>query len=103
QPCENRPHHSSIPKGNCYIPATFSTAFPRFLAGFAAVRVGKDVDNSFHGMRTLTAALIVVAVVGSPLMAQQPPAQQRPVFRSGVTRVSVAATVRDGHGRPVTN
>jgi Ca-activated chloride channel family protein len=55
-------------------------------------------------MRAFTAALIVVAAaVGSPLVAQQKPAEQRPVFKAGVSRVAVAATVRDSHGRPVTN
>lgn len=50
--------------------------------------------------------MIALVALSSPLAAartQQKPADQRPVFRGGVTRVSVAATVRDGRGRPVTN
>jgi Ca-activated chloride channel family protein len=57
-------------------------------------------------MRTTAAALIAVIALGSQLAAartQQKPADQRPTFRGGVTRVSLAATVRDGRGRPVTN
>ena len=54
-------------------------------------------------MRTTAAALFAVVAVTTPLVAAEQPAQQRPVFRAGVARVSVAATVRDGRGKPVTN
>jgi Ca-activated chloride channel family protein len=54
-------------------------------------------------MRTTAAALLAVVAVATPLVAAQQPATQRPVFRAGVTRVAVAATVRDGRGRPVAN
>src|SRR6187401_881839 len=53
-------------------------------------------------MRTTAAALLAVVAVATPLVAAQQ-SVQRPVFRSGVTRVAVAATVRDGRGRPVAN
>lgn len=54
-------------------------------------------------MRLISATLIGVLTAGSVLSAQQNPASQRPVFKAGVSRVSVAATVRDSRGRPVTN
>ena len=54
-------------------------------------------------MRTTAAVLLVVVSVATPLVASQQTASQRPVFRAGVSRVAVAATVRDGKGRPVTN
>ncbi|HXT70931.1 MAG TPA: VWA domain-containing protein [Vicinamibacterales bacterium] len=57
-------------------------------------------------MRLRTALPIVVVLLGSTLAADQAvqqPASQRRVFRGGVARVSVAATVRDGRGRPVTD
>src|SRR5690242_8878383 len=57
-------------------------------------------------MRLRTALPIVALMLGSTLAASQAgqqPASQRPTFRGGVARVSVAATVRDGRGRPVTN
>src|ERR1044072_916102 len=41
------------------------------------------------------------AALGGPLAGSQPP--ERPTFRGGVARVSLAATVRDSRGRPVTN
>jgi Ca-activated chloride channel family protein len=57
-------------------------------------------------MRTLALVLAVTATLASPSVAgqeSQTPATQRPTFRAGVARVTVAATVRDGRGRPVTN
>jgi Ca-activated chloride channel family protein len=47
---------------------------------------------------------ILMAGVAVPV-AQQPPPQNepRPVFKSSVARVSLAATVRDRRGRPVTS
>jgi Ca-activated chloride channel homolog len=53
-------------------------------------------------MRTTAAVLLAVAAVATPLVASQQTTSQRPVFRAGVTRVAVAATVRDNKGRPVT-
>ena len=53
--------------------------------------------------------LLALVASSGPLLAQavqqppQKPAEPRPVFRSGVARVSVAATVRDSRGRPVTD
>jgi Ca-activated chloride channel family protein len=54
-------------------------------------------------MHITAAALLVAVAVTTPLVAAQQQGQPRPVFRAGVARVSVAATVRDGRGRPVTN
>lgn len=53
-------------------------------------------------MRLGTLAAAVTLVMGIPLvgLAQQP--QPRPTFRASVDRVTVAATVRDRRGRPVT-
>ena len=45
-----------------------------------------------------------MAGVAVPGAQQAPPQNEpRPVFKASVARVSVAATVRDGRGRPVTN
>jgi Ca-activated chloride channel homolog len=54
-------------------------------------------------MRTTATALLAVVAMATPLVAAQQPAQGRPVFRAGVARVAVAATVRDSRGRPVAN
>jgi Ca-activated chloride channel family protein len=59
-------------------------------------------------MRFAAALLAAVAAAGSPVLAARPqqaqaPQLPRPVFKSSVARVSVAATVRDLRGRPVTN
>lgn len=58
-------------------------------------------------MRTLAVALVALIAGCSQLAAaerpQQLPQEPRPVFKSSVSRVTVAATVRDRSGRPVTN
>ena len=70
--------------------------------------VGKDVDITAHSMRTLTLLLagLMAAGVSMPGMASTlaaPQQDQRPVFRSSAARVTLAVTVRDRRGRPVTN
>jgi len=70
--------------------------------------VGKDVDITAHRMRTLTLLLagLMAAGVSMPGMASTLPApqqDQRPVFRSSAARVTLAVTVRDRRGRPVTD
>ena len=60
-------------------------------------------------MRTASAVLLAVVAAGTQLLAQgtqqtqQPPAEPRAVFKAGVARVTVAATVRDRRGRRITN
>ncbi len=52
------------------------------------------------------ALLVAALLLSAPLAAGQAAPQEttrRPVFKTGVARVSVAATVRDSRGRPVTN
>jgi Ca-activated chloride channel family protein len=51
-------------------------------------------------MRNGLVGLLVVSIWGSPAGATQDP---RPVFRSTVERVTVAATVRTRRGKPITN
>lgn len=53
--------------------------------------------------RVLALVGILVALVAVPAAQQLPPQNEpRPVFKASVARVSLAATVRDKRGRPVT-
>ena len=54
-------------------------------------------------MRVLSVSLSAVLVGLSSLAISAQQAEPRPTFRGGVTRVAVAATVRDKRGRPVTS
>ena len=58
------------------------------------------------GMKSKVLVLVTVLVAGVAVQAaQQAPPQNepRPVFKASVARVSLAATVRDRRGRPVTS
>lgn len=50
-------------------------------------------------LRSSMAALLLVLIAGTAVLAQDGAAAQRPTFRSAVDLVNVAAVVRDKHGR----
>jgi Ca-activated chloride channel family protein len=52
-------------------------------------------------IRLLTTLVVVAALEGVPVRAQDPVEQPRPTFRSSADLVSIQASVRDKHGRPL--
>jgi len=67
-------------------------------------RLGKDVDSTKGVMRAKTTILAGLLTLWHPLAgAAQQRTDVRPTFRASVDRVTVAATVRDRRGRPVTS
>jgi Ca-activated chloride channel family protein len=66
--------------------------------------IGKKVDTRECGMKLWVALVAIVTAGAAVPAAQQAPPQNepRPVFKASVARVSLAATVRDRRGKPVT-
>jgi Ca-activated chloride channel family protein len=74
-----------------------------FLRPIHAANVGKEVDMSYGEMRVGLLVLTATLAASSTALGSAPQDQGKPpVFRAVTDRVTVAATVRDSHGKPVT-
>ena len=103
----SRASPGSPPVSNSYTAIRFSDSPAEELGGFWRLfphsRVGKEVDIHTAEMRPF--AMILTRLAGRrrrPDRAGAARASAAPTFRAAVDRVTVAATVRDQRGRPVT-